>query len=150
MRFEVDHPAYIRMRLARARYMAAHAVSNAPGAGDEAHARAKTVRADYDDAVRAYVRVRVTQPSLPCEPRGDTAAYRVLAASYLELHAVVETLVACIDATGGLIRDEKGVVVPNADPEWLDLGTVCLEAYEALGRKPVIRNPDDEEDADHG
>lgn len=32
---------------------------------------------------------------------------------------------ACIDSTGGVVTDPKGHRVPNADPDWIDLG----EAY---------------------
>lgn len=41
-------------------------------------------------------------------------------------------LVDTINATGGLVRDEKDALVPCGDPEWLDLATAAQTAEAAL------------------
>jgi hypothetical protein len=41
--------------------------------------------------------------------------------------------VDCINATGGVVIDDKGYPVPVADEEWIDLGQAYYSACEALG-----------------
>jgi hypothetical protein len=55
----------------------------------------------------------------------------------------LEEFVECIEQTGGLVADpdhEGYEGVPNADPEWGDLGDAYISACKALGRKPMIHN----------
>lgn len=45
-------------------------------------------------------------------------------------------LIEAIKSTGGLIQLKNGQVLANADPEWSDLGDVCMNAkthLEAFG-----------------
>lgn len=46
-----------------------------------------------------------------------------------------------IQATGGLVYDEAGQLVPHADRDWYDLARAYELACEALGQKPVVREP---------
>lgn len=50
------------------------------------------------------------------------------------LRALIDT----IEATGGLMRDPKGTLVPVADDDWSDLASVYLDACEAMGITPKI------------
>ena len=43
----------------------------------------------------------------------------------------------CINATGGVVIDDKGYPVPVADEEWIDLGQAYYSACAALGVEPV-------------
>ena len=71
-------------------------------------------------------------------------------------HPIVESLlkkvqaltefVEAIEATGGVAKDDSGLLAPVADPEWVDLGEAYASACRAIGREPVIAEPDEELD----
>lgn len=46
-------------------------------------------------------------------------------------------LIHAIEATGGVILNEEGIVVPVADEDWSDLADAYTTACEAVGRKPM-------------
>lgn len=52
--------------------------------------------------------------------------------------AALEAFVDTIEATGGLIPGEFGMLSPAGDPTWSDLGSAYLLACAALGRKPMV------------
>ena len=58
------------------------------------------------------------------------------------LHTFIET----IEATGGCIRNEDGMVAPAGDPEWPDLADAYVQACTAIGRTPSIASTEDEEE----
>lgn len=51
---------------------------------------------------------------------------------FIPLVAGVLNLLATVEATGGLIRLESGLLAPCGDPEWVDLGECASELNEAL------------------
>ena len=48
---------------------------------------------------------------------------------------VLLNLVDAVDATGGVVTDDHGYIVPVADPDWIDLGAVYADACQVLGRE---------------
>jgi hypothetical protein len=46
--------------------------------------------------------------------------------------------ISTIEVTGGVSHNDKGYIVPIADPEWYDLGCVYELACMPLGRKPRV------------
>jgi hypothetical protein len=48
----------------------------------------------------------------------------------------LEAFVECVDATGGVVFDGKGIVRPMGDRSWTDLGSAYIQACKALGREP--------------
>jgi hypothetical protein len=64
----------------------------------------------------------------------------------MTIKKALEAFVEAVEATGGGVRDEMGIVSPVADPEWTDLGDAYVAACEALGRKPKIAEADEELD----
>jgi hypothetical protein len=59
---------------------------------------------------------------------------------------LAEQLVQSIDATGGVTFDDKGQPAPEADPDWIDLGHLYLEACVALGRPSQLNTPTENDD----
>jgi hypothetical protein len=51
-----------------------------------------------------------------------------------------------IEATGGCLQLERGVLVPAANPDWSDLADAYCLACRALGREPTIRLVDGDSD----
>ena len=64
-----------------------------------------------------------------------------MAAMRLVLDAFIET----IEATGGCIRNEGGLVAPAGDPDWTDLGDAYIRACTATGLAPRIAGTEGEE-----
>jgi hypothetical protein len=62
--------------------------------------------------------------------------------SLTELVRALESFVDCIDATGGVVIDEDGFVVPAIDDEWIDLGYAYAEACAALERDMLFEKED--------
>ena len=62
------------------------------------------------------------------------------------LHAFLDT----IEATGGCGVDDGGFVVPQADPDWIDLGAAYVKACGALGREPMVGRDGAEGEDDEG
>lgn len=63
-----------------------------------------------------------------------------------ELERALRAFVDCIEATGGCTFDtpeDSGLLVPVADPEWIDLASAYLQAARALKREAVIHRPDE-------
>jgi hypothetical protein len=58
------------------------------------------------------------------------------------LDAFIET----IEATGGCVRNEDGLVSPEGDPDWIDLGDAYVRACTAIGRTPRIAGAEDDEE----
>ena len=56
------------------------------------------------------------------------------------LLTVSQEFCSCIDRTGGLITDSKGYRVPQADPDWIDLGETYQQMKNTL-RTLTRRNP---------
>lgn len=54
-----------------------------------------------------------------------------------ELKAVVEALVDTVELKGGVFKTPYDDYAPVADPDWLDLADVYLEACHALNRSPL-------------
>jgi hypothetical protein len=48
------------------------------------------------------------------------------------------SFVGTVDATGGVVHDPDGFVVPVVDEGWIDLGEAYMEACSALGHDPVF------------
>lgn len=59
---------------------------------------------------------------------------------------LAEQLVDAIDATGGVTYDNAGQPAPQADPDWIDLGHLYLEACIALGRPAQLDTPTENDD----
>jgi len=59
-----------------------------------------------------------------------------------ELVKALVSFVDAINATGGITRDHRGFAVPVADPEWIDLGSAYEEACNALGKQPLVVEPE--------
>lgn len=51
---------------------------------------------------------------------------------------VLRDLVRAIDDTGGLLTLRKGLVAPNADPDWTYMGLIYLAACRTLKHKPYV------------
>lgn len=56
---------------------------------------------------------------------------------------VLDKLIETVNVTGGLIAFPDGTHAPNADPDWIDMGDVYLNACAARGVEPQIQ--EDEE-----
>ncbi len=54
------------------------------------------------------------------------------------LKKLVLELIDCIDSTGGVIRNPKGLHEPVADPMWIDIGELYIKACNATGKKPEV------------
>lgn len=50
---------------------------------------------------------------------------------------IVKAFLNCIEVTGGVAKLRNGFVAPVADPEWIDLGELYLEACKTMKQKPV-------------
>ena len=81
------------------------------------------------------------------------------------MRAALEAFIGTIEATGGCIRPGRRTIdlagqeivefegdmpVPAGDEDWADLADAYLLACRALGREPVIRGGDDEDDQGSG
>jgi hypothetical protein len=56
-----------------------------------------------------------------------------------EMEKALQDFVDCIDATGGVMSDDKGNPVPVADEDWIDLGVAYMGACLVLGREPRVQ-----------
>jgi hypothetical protein len=54
---------------------------------------------------------------------------------------VLQDLVDTVGCTGGVEKDDHGLYCPVADPEWVDLGCVYLDACDVLGVEPKVEEP---------
>ena len=77
-------------------------------------------RRQYSNEERAEMRRRLH----------DVKVFHHYAQAVPDLLKASEDFCACIDSTGGLTTDPEGYRVPNADPDWIDLG----EAYQHMKR----------------
>ena len=77
-------------------------------------------RRQYSNEERAEMRRRLH----------DVKVFHHYAQAVPDLLKSSEDFCACIDSTGGLTTDPEGYRVPNADPDWIDLG----EAYQHMKR----------------
>jgi hypothetical protein len=79
------------------------------------------------------------------------------------MRTALEAFIRTIEATGGCIRPgrrtidladqeivefESDLPVPAGDEEWPDLADCYLMACRALGREPMVRDRDDDENPD--
>lgn len=55
-----------------------------------------------------------------------------------EAKKALEEFVNTVDATGGIVRDPKGLYAPVESDEWFDLGNAYIMACKALGRDPYV------------
>jgi hypothetical protein len=81
------------------------------------------------------------------------------------MRTALEAFIRTIEATGGCVRPgrrsidladqeivefESDLPVPAGDEDWPDLADCYLMACRALGREPVVRDRDDDENPDDG
>lgn len=60
----------------------------------------------------------------------------------LSAENVLADLLATIESTGGLVRNDDDELAPNGDQEWTDLAAVYLAACTVLDHEPMIEEPD--------
>ncbi len=77
------------------------------------------------------------------EPARDDHETSPVAAMRSALDAIIDT----IEASGGGIRGEDGLLSPEGDPDWIDLGEAYVLACTAIGRTPLIIETGESEQA---
>lgn len=55
-----------------------------------------------------------------------------------KLREALRRLVDTIEATGGIVLDDDGNYVPEADEDWVDLGEAYLAACKAIRIRPLV------------
>jgi hypothetical protein len=60
------------------------------------------------------------------------------------MRSALDNFIRTIEATGGCTRGEDGLVAPEGDPEWIDLGDAHVLACDAIGRTPLIVDTEEE------
>lgn len=60
------------------------------------------------------------------------------------IQLALEDFVNCVSQTGGVNQQSNGLLVPCADPEWVDLGEAYVKACKALKVDPIINMKGDE------
>jgi hypothetical protein len=64
------------------------------------------------------------------------------------VRAALDGFVETIEAAGGCLHHEGGVLAPVGDPEWTDLADAYIRACTAIGRSPLIDRIEDEKESD--
>ena len=62
------------------------------------------------------------------------------------VRAALDGFIETIEAVGGCLLNEAGVLAPVGDPEWTDLADAYVRACNAIGRIPQIDRTEDIEE----
>ena len=62
------------------------------------------------------------------------------------MRAALDGFIETIEAVGGCLLNEAGVLAPVGEPEWTDLADAYVRACNAIGRIPQIDRTEDIEE----